>query len=404
MSGFRKNVTGQKWRVYAFDRTDNTSKTGDAANITAKIAKDDGTATALGDTNPTETEDGFYLFDLTQAETNADKLSLYPESSTADIQVVGSPAEVFTVPDNFQELGIESDGDLTKVNTVDGLTASNLDVAVSTRSSHTAANVWTSTTRTLTSFGTLAADVWTHGTRTLTSFGTLVADVWTHATRTLTALVSGAATEAKQDTIIANQGTHDGRFDTLDAGQAVIDSNVASENAATRTQGGAGPWTQGNTTAPLTSQATRDSMKLAPSAGAPDPGSIDEELDTIISTGGPGPWTTGGGGGGGTGRAIKGMVFPSGSDWFWIGSLMEDGIVVTTGITAPAVVGVFGQNGGTSLGYTEVTAPAVDAQGALYGSFTLGTAPTAGVPAYVEVTAVHETITYRGRLEVVVSG
>jgi len=46
---------------------------------------------------------------------------------------------------------------------------SNLDVAVSTRSSHTAADVWTVATRTLTSFGTLIADMWSYVTRTLTA-------------------------------------------------------------------------------------------------------------------------------------------------------------------------------------------------------------------------------------------
>ncbi len=62
----------------------------------------------------------------------------------------------------------------------------NLNATVSSRSSHTAADIWAVGTRTLTSFGTLAADVWAVGTRTLTGFGTLVADVWTNATRTLT--------------------------------------------------------------------------------------------------------------------------------------------------------------------------------------------------------------------------
>jgi hypothetical protein len=38
--------------------------------------------------------------------------------------------------------------------------------------------IWSSATRTLTSFGTLASDVWAVGTRTLTSFGTLVASIW----------------------------------------------------------------------------------------------------------------------------------------------------------------------------------------------------------------------------------
>lgn len=45
----------------------------------------------MDDTNPTETEDGYYLFDLTQEETNCDDLAIYPESSTADVQVFGVP-------------------------------------------------------------------------------------------------------------------------------------------------------------------------------------------------------------------------------------------------------------------------------------------------------------------------
>ncbi len=72
------------------------------------------------------------------------------------------------------------------------------DVKTSTRSSHTAADVWAAGTRTLTSFGTLVADtttaVWAAGTRTLTSFGTLVADtaaaVWAYGSRTLTQLIT----------------------------------------------------------------------------------------------------------------------------------------------------------------------------------------------------------------------
>lgn len=115
----QKNVASQKWLVFAFDRTDNTPKTGDAAQITAKVRKDYGTATAVGDTNPTEIEDGYYEFDLTQAETNANVLDLLPESSTSDIQVIGVPGRVFTTPPNFSALSIESGGDLTDT-TVNG--------------------------------------------------------------------------------------------------------------------------------------------------------------------------------------------------------------------------------------------------------------------------------------------
>ncbi len=86
-----KNVAGQKYRVFAFNRSSSTPVEGDAANITAKISKDYGTAVTITDTNPTETEDGYYLFDLSQEETNCDNLAIYPESSTDDVQVIGIP-------------------------------------------------------------------------------------------------------------------------------------------------------------------------------------------------------------------------------------------------------------------------------------------------------------------------
>lgn len=118
-----KNTASQKWYVFAFNETDNTPKTGDAANITANLRIDGGAANAVDDTNPTELEDGYYYFDITQAESNGDYILICPESSTANIQVVGCPAAVFTRPPNFNALGIESDGDVTKVNTLDGHTA-----------------------------------------------------------------------------------------------------------------------------------------------------------------------------------------------------------------------------------------------------------------------------------------
>jgi len=58
-----------------------------------------------------------------------------------------------------------------------------------------ATSVWTSASRSLTTFGTLVSDVWANGTRTLTSGGgASAADVWSYATRRLTdgALDSGS--------------------------------------------------------------------------------------------------------------------------------------------------------------------------------------------------------------------
>lgn len=110
-----KNVAGQKWTVFAFDLTDNTPKTGDLAQITANI-RIDGVQNAVDDTNPTELEDGYYEFDLSQAETNGDLLTMCPASSTPDIQVIGVPGAVWT---NTVKAVVDTiDG---KVDTIDGI-------------------------------------------------------------------------------------------------------------------------------------------------------------------------------------------------------------------------------------------------------------------------------------------
>lgn len=57
-------------------------------------------------------------------------------------------------------------------------------------SSLTPADIWSYSSRTLTSYGTLVNDIWSASTRTLSSVGSLVSDVWGHSTRTLTSLGS----------------------------------------------------------------------------------------------------------------------------------------------------------------------------------------------------------------------
>ncbi len=114
-----KNTAG-KWIVFAYGLPDHASAgkaiTGDAANITANVRIDGGAANAVDDTNPTELEDGYYVFDITAAEANGDLILVTPASSTTDVQVIGVPGAVWTRPPNFNLLGVESDGDLTKVN------------------------------------------------------------------------------------------------------------------------------------------------------------------------------------------------------------------------------------------------------------------------------------------------
>lgn len=92
----KKNTAGQTWLCYAFNRTTNNPVTGDASNITASIRLDSGSATATNDTNPVELSLGYYEFDLTQAETNADVIDFLPESATTSVQVIGLPPRIST--------------------------------------------------------------------------------------------------------------------------------------------------------------------------------------------------------------------------------------------------------------------------------------------------------------------
>lgn len=75
-------------KVFAFNRTNNAPVVGDAAQITCRVSLNGGARVALADTNPTETEDGYYLFDVSAAETNGVTADFYPESSTANVQVI----------------------------------------------------------------------------------------------------------------------------------------------------------------------------------------------------------------------------------------------------------------------------------------------------------------------------
>lgn len=114
-----KNVAGQKIAVFAWDNAAGEAKTGDAGNITAQISKDGGACAATNDINPTELDatdaPGIYLFDPTQAETNADLIVLYPVSSTSDI--VLRPVLIYTNPITPTKAGY-IDASISTVDTV----------------------------------------------------------------------------------------------------------------------------------------------------------------------------------------------------------------------------------------------------------------------------------------------
>ena len=108
-----KNTISQKWVVFAFDRTDNTAVTGDAANITANVYKDGGAADALT-APPTELANGYYIFSLSQSETNGDLILIDPVS-TGNTQVIGVPGSVYTVPNPVVHHGDATSGSTTSV-------------------------------------------------------------------------------------------------------------------------------------------------------------------------------------------------------------------------------------------------------------------------------------------------
>ena len=120
-----KNVAG-KWVVFAFEDEGGTNPgepvTGDALNITANVRIDGGAANAVDDTNPTELEDGYYVFDLTAAETNGDLILICPQSATANVNVIGVPGSVWTTPANFNDLSVSASTGKTTVGTNDDKT------------------------------------------------------------------------------------------------------------------------------------------------------------------------------------------------------------------------------------------------------------------------------------------
>lgn len=89
-----KNVASQKIALFAFDYSTGAPKTGDAANITPYINKDWAGVNALTDTSASELSStnapGWYLFDVSQTETNADVVHFTAKSSTANVAIVGT--------------------------------------------------------------------------------------------------------------------------------------------------------------------------------------------------------------------------------------------------------------------------------------------------------------------------
>ena len=77
-----KNTANQKWRVFAFDTRTNLPVEGIENSITATLVKNYGLPQSTIDEHPIEDVNGggYYWFDLSQNETNANQIALLPVS------------------------------------------------------------------------------------------------------------------------------------------------------------------------------------------------------------------------------------------------------------------------------------------------------------------------------------
>lgn len=184
-----KNTTSQKITLFVFDSATGLPKTGDATNLTAYVSKDDGTVTALGDTSATETDatnaKGMYVFDLTQAETNGDKLIFSGKSSTAGIVMV--PQIIYPYPTGWSvTAGTVSDKTGYTVSTV------------SDKTGYTVSTVSDKTGYSLSTAGNAAVfDGVTSGHTTTGSFGKLISDANSNA-QTASTNAASASSNASQ--------------------------------------------------------------------------------------------------------------------------------------------------------------------------------------------------------------
>lgn len=104
--------SSQKVMLFAFTTADNTPKTGDAANISCYQSIDGAAAAQLTDTSASEIDStnlkGWYVFDITSAETDGKDITIGGKSSTAGVTVVGR-VYTTTAP-NFAKAAIDSSG------------------------------------------------------------------------------------------------------------------------------------------------------------------------------------------------------------------------------------------------------------------------------------------------------
>jgi hypothetical protein len=218
--------TATKIALFAFDTTTGAPKTGDAANLTAYVSKDYGTVTALGDTSATEMDatnaKGWYLFDVAQAEANADALLFTGKSTTANVSVVGQ--HIFTTPANFSSQSIDSNGRVDVIK-IAGTTQTSGDIVGDTNDIQARLPAALVSGRMDSSVGAVAADAISAASIAADAGTEIGTAVWASATRLLTAGTN----------IVLAKGTGVTGFNDLSAAQVNAEADTAIADAALAT-------------------------------------------------------------------------------------------------------------------------------------------------------------------------
>ena len=217
MRQIKKGSTDRSAYIRIIDSTDGTPETGvvyNTSGIAMWYRREGATQTAITEASLSALDsahsdggiihigDGYYRLDLPDAAFATGANSVIVGGAVTGMIVIG---EVIQLVNHDVEDGVrmgltalpnaaaDAAGGLP-ISDAGGLDLdtrlNHLDADITSRSSHSAADVWAVGTRTLTSFGSLVSDiataVWSAGTRTLSGFGSLVADIWSYATRSLT--------------------------------------------------------------------------------------------------------------------------------------------------------------------------------------------------------------------------
>jgi len=213
----KKNVAGQVVAFQAVSATDGSAVTTGTPTV---YVTGDGGLQATGTGTTTHEGQGCWTYAPTQVETNYDHVAFTFVLTGAINQTVQVYTDFPQTGDSYAEVTNASYGLSKLVRSATPANALSVDASGLVDITQAAADkVWASTTRTLSSFGTLVADIWGYSTRTLTAFSTSLAvsvwDVLESAIATassiglklktnLDATVSSRGTSANQTTIITH--------------------------------------------------------------------------------------------------------------------------------------------------------------------------------------------------------